>query len=83
MNNFSCSAAHVDERADVLDEMVDAPVEEAICANQSVGDTENKVDTEVKTCADKTADVGNKACADETTNVKSCVDETADVGNNA
>ena len=54
---------------------------EDMCANKSVGDTENHVAAEVKACADETADVGEKTCADEAaTNVdESCVDEAANV----
>ena len=48
--------------------------EEDMCANKSVGDTENHVAADVKACADESADVGEKTCADETANV----DETAD-----
>ena len=73
MSNFSFLAANVDER-------VDAPVEEAMCSNKSVGGTENKVAADVKACADETADVGEEACADAAANVdESCAGETANV----
>ena len=48
-----------------------AIVEEAMCANKSVGETENNVAADVKFCADV------KSCADETANVDESGDESA------
>ena len=80
MSNFTLSAANVDERVDAPDARVDEPVDEAICASKSVGDTENKVAADVKACADETVAADVKACADETADVgeKTCADETPD-----
>ena len=38
---------------------------EDMCANKSVGDTENNVAADVKACADEAVDVGGKTCVDD------------------
>ena len=38
---------------------------EDMCANKSVGDTENNVAADVKACADEAVDVGDKTCVDD------------------
>ena len=84
VNSFS-TAAGKDEP--IVDEYVDdigdefcaeefAIVDEAICANKSVGETENNEAADNKSCDDVESCADVKSCADETANVDELGDES-------
>ena len=79
-NDEAIAGERVDDANDESCADASAIVEEAKCANKSVGETEN-VPASVKDCADVRDCADVKSCADvrDCADVKSCADEIANV----